>query len=87
MYLMNGKSDETKQYLQFARLLISGSGITEAYRKVFDCKGESKADVAAYRFAKNVNVLNFIKKLREAKDETKTKRSISPKSAHGLLYL
>lgn len=68
---MNGKSDETKQYLQFARLLISGSGITEAYRKVFDCKKmtDSAVYTAASRFARNVNILKILKELREAKDE------------------
>lgn len=71
MYLMNGKSDETKQYLQFARLLISGRGITEAYRKVFDCKKmtDSAVYTAASRFARNVNILKILKELREAKDE------------------
>ena len=65
-------SDKNKQYLKFARLVVSGMGITAAYREIVDCESmtDSAVRTAASRFATNVNILKFVKELRELKDES-----------------
>ena len=69
---MDENSDKNKQYLKFARLVVSGMGITAAYREIVDCESmtDSAVRTAASRFATNVNILKFVKELRELKDES-----------------
>lgn len=60
----------TERQREFARLVAKGEKQGEAYRKAFNCMGQSEAAVRsnASRLAKNDNILRLIEELRERAD-------------------
>ena len=60
----------TERQREFARLIAKGEEQGAAYRKAFNCMGQSEAAVRsnASRLAKNDNIRRFIEELRERAD-------------------
>ena len=60
----------TERQREFARLIAKGEKQGAAYRKAFNCMGQSEAAVRsnASRLAKNDNIRRFIEELRERAD-------------------
>lgn len=60
----------TERQREFARLIAKGEKQGEAYRKAFNCRGQSEAAVRsnASRLAKNDNIRRIIEELRECAD-------------------
>ena len=58
----------TERQREFARLIAKGEKQGAAYRKAFNCSGESKAAVRsnASRLAKNDNIRRLIEELRSS---------------------
>lgn len=60
----------TERQREFARLIAKGEKQGAAYRRAFDCTGQSEAAVRsnASRLAKNDNILRLIEELRKRAD-------------------
>lgn len=64
------KKESTERQREFARLIAMGEKQGAAYRKAFDCAGQSEAAVRsnASRLAKNDNIRRIVGELRERAD-------------------